>query len=303
MINLNSIETENRNQNTLNIDCVSTYDMVKLMNNEDKLVALAVEKELEHISKAIDCIYEKMKDGGRLVYCGAGTSGRIGVLDAVECPPTFGVGYNDVVAIIAGGNDAFTKAKEGEEDKEEGGKMDLLNINFSKNDVLVGIAASGRTPYVIGAMKYAQTLGSPIISLSCSKNSEISNYADIVIEPLVGAEVITGSTRLKSGTAQKMVLNMLSTGVMIKLGKVYGNLMVDVKATNDKLVERTVHIVTTATGVSSEEAKVYLEKTENSAKHAILMILCNIDYNTSLDVISKASGKISLAIEYCKNNL
>ncbi len=301
MINLNSIETENRNLDTMNIDNLSTIDMVTIINKEDKKVAAAVEVELQSIALAIDCIYDKMKQGGRLVYCGAGTSGRLGVLDAVECPPTFGVGYNDVVAIIAGGDDAFVRAKEGEEDREEGGKEDLEKINFSEKDVLVGIAASGRTPYVIGAMKYAKSLGSNVISLSCVKNSKISEFSDIDIAPTPGAEVITGSTRLKSGTAQKLVLNMLSTGVMIKLGKVYGNLMVDVKATNDKLVERTKHIVTTATGVTSEVATEYLEKTDFSAKHAILMILCSVDYITALGAIDEASGKLSVAVELLNN--
>ncbi len=301
MINLNRIETENRNKSTLNIDTLSTIDMVKIINEEDKKVANAVESELDNIAKAIDCIYSKMKNGGRLIYCGAGTSGRLGVLDAVECPPTFGTSYEDVVALIAGGSSAFVRAKEGEEDREEVGKTDLINIDFSKKDVLVGIAASGRTPYVIGAMKYARELKANVISLSCVKKSEMSFYSNIDIAPTPGPEVITGSTRMKSGTAQKMVLNMLSTGVMIKLGKVYGNLMVDVKATNDKLVERTKNIVSTATGVSQEIATKYLEKTEYSAKHAILMILCEIDYETSLKVIAKFDGNISSAVEFLKN--
>ncbi len=301
MINLNKIETENRNQKTLNIDTLSTIDMVKIINDEDKHVAFAVEAELPKIAEAVDCIFEKMKLGGRLIYCGAGTSGRLGVLDAVECPPTFGINYETVVAIMAGGEEAFVRAKEGEEDKEESGEADLVKINFCDKDVLVGIAASGRTPYVIGAMKYAKTMGSNVISLSCVKNSEISKFSDIDIAPTPGAEVIAGSTRMKSGTAQKLVLNMISTGVMIKLGKVYGNLMVDVKATNDKLKERTKHIVTTATGVTNKVATAYLEKTDYSAKHAILMILCNVDYITALSVISDASGKLSVAVDMLRN--
>jgi len=272
-VNLSTIDTERRNQNTQNIDRLDTLGIVQLINDEDQKVAQSIRACLPAISSAIDAIYDRVRAGGRLVYIGAGTSGRLGVLDAAECPPTFGVEPDVVMALIAGGEAAFVHAIEGAEDDEELGKTDLAAIDFSSEDVLVGIAASGRTPYVKGALQYARSVGAPTIALSCSQNSEIAKYADIDIALQPGAEVITGSTRMKSGTAQKMVLNMLSTVTMIKLGKTYGNLMVDVKATNQKLVARAQNIVCQATGVSEEKALQTLNLCNFSAKNAILMIL------------------------------
>ena len=292
MIDLERLQTERVNELTRNIDSMSTLEAVKLINSEDKKVALAVEKELPNIARAVDVIYSQIKNGGRLIYVGCGTSGRLGVLDAVECPPTFGTDPELVQALIAGGSSAFVKAKEGAEDNRDLGREDLQNIHFSAKDALVGIAASGRTPYVIGAMEYARSLGAPTISLSCCENSAVSQLADIAITPLPGPEVITGSTRLKSGTAQKMVLNMLSTTVMIKLGKVYGNLMVDVKATNEKLLERTVSIVRSATGADERVARATLQKCGYSAKSAIVMLLLHCSAEEAAQALDQADGRI-----------
>jgi len=298
MLNITNLDTEKRNPKTLEIDKLNTMDMLKLINDEDKQVAIAIEKVLPSIAAAVDIIARQLSNGGRLIYCGAGTSGRLGVLDAVECPPTFSVGYDVVMANMAGGAGAFVKAKEGAEDDESLGAADLQAINFSDKDVLVGIAASGRTPYVIGALKYAGSISAPTIALSCVNNAKISEYADINIAPTPGAEVITGSTRLKSGTAQKMVLNMLSTAAMIKLGKTYGNLMVDLKATNQKLVERAKNIVCEATGVSKEKAAEALEICEFSAKTAITMILADTVYKTAKKALDACEGKIYLALRH-----
>ncbi len=293
MIDLSTLQTEKVNELTANIDRVSTLDALKLINSEDKKVAFAVEKELPNIAKAVDTIYEQMKNGGRLIYAGCGTSGRLGVLDAVECPPTFGTDPQLVQALIAGGSQAFVRAKEGAEDNYDLGREDLEQIGFSKKDVLVGIAASGRTPYVIGALDYARSVGAPTVSLSCCSNSAIGKAADIQIAPQPGPEVITGSTRMKSGTAQKMVLNMISTTVMIRLGKVYGNLMVDVKATNQKLLERTVSIVRSAAGVDEAVARDTLAKCEYSAKTAIVMLLLHCDAEEAAAALQKADNRIA----------
>ena len=248
-IKLENLTTESRNSSSLNIDKVSTLDMVKIINNEDKKVALAVEKELVKIAEAIDGIVSGMQKGGRLIYIGAGTSGRLGILDASECPPTYGVSEELVQGIIAGGTEAIFRAKEGAEDSKELAIEDLKSKNITENDTIVGLAASGRTPYVIGGLEYANKIGALTVSITCNANSEVAKVSKVSIAPVVGAEVVTGSTRMKAGTAQKLVLNMLSTGTMIKLGKVYGNLMVDVRATNKKLVERAKKIVCEATGV------------------------------------------------------
>ena len=293
------LDTEKRNEATGDIDKLSTIETVRLINSEDKKVADAVEAVIPAIAAAADGIYERLRDGGRLVYAGAGTSGRLGLLDAVECPPTFSVEYDMVVALLAGGADAFIKATEGAEDDRELGRMDLKDINFSGGDALVGIAASGRTPYVKGAMEYARSVSGFTVSLSCTQNSEISKFADVDIAPLPGPEVITGSTRMKSGTAQKMVLNMLSTVTMIKLGKTYGNLMVDLKAANEKLVGRAINIVCMATGVSEAMAKDVLSRCEFSAKNAVFMILADVDYEASKKVLQKFDGRIYPALDFC----
>lgn len=296
-LNLSKLTTESRNQDTLYIDKVSTIEMVKKINNEDKKVAEAVEKELPQIAEAIDGIVDRIHKGGRLIYMGAGTSGRLGILDASECPPTYGVSEELVQGLIAGGHEAIFRAKEGAEDSKELAVNDLKDKGLNSNDIVVGLAASGRTPYVIGGLEYANEIGALTISITCNKDSDVSKTSKIAISPVVGAEVITGSTRLKAGTAQKLVLNMLSTGTMIKLGKVYGNLMVDVRATNEKLVERAKRIVCEATNVSTEEATKYLEETKFDVKLAIFMILSGLNKEKAEDKLVKNKGYIAKALE------
>lgn len=295
-LNLSALVTEQRNPNTMQIDEVSTEELVRLINAEDKTVPLAVEKELPQIAKAIDVIAGQIETGGRLFYCGAGTSGRLGVLDASECPPTYGVDPGLVVGLIAGGKEALLSAREGAEDSETLCEEDLRANGFNEKDVLCGIAASGRTPYVIGGMKYAKALGAPVISLTCNPASEMAVLADIAISPVVGPEVVTGSTRMKAGTAQKLVLNMLSTGAMIKLGKTYGNLMVDVQPTNLKLVARTRRIVMQATGVTQEEAEAALSQCGHHPKTAILMLLKGVDAQKAETLLKESGGRIKAAL-------
>ncbi len=291
-MNLNALDTEKRNQSTEHLDRMTTEEITALINGEDQKVALAVQKVLPQINQAVDIIFDKMDKGGRLIYCGCGTSGRLGILDAVECPPTFSVSYETVVPLMAGGQTAFVKAVEGAEDDKEAGKTDLQNLHFTDKDVLVGIAASGRTPYVIGAMEWAKKQHAPVIALVCTSNAELSAYADVTIAPIVGAEVLTGSTRMKSGTAQKMVLNMLSTTTMVKLGKAYKNLMVDVKATNEKLVKRAVRIVCQATEVSEEKAEEMLKHCDYSCKTAIVCLLLNMDKEQAQSALAQSKGHI-----------
>ena len=296
-IKLENLTTESRNSSSLNIDKVSTLDMVKIINNEDKKVALAVEKELVKIAEAIDGIVSGMQKGGRLIYIGAGTSGRLGILDASECPPTYGVSEELVQGIIAGGTEAIFRAKEGAEDSKELAIEDLKSKNITENDTIVGLAASGRTPNVIGGLEYANKIGTLKVSITCNANSEVAKVSKVSIAPVVGAEVVTGSTRMKAGTAQKLVLNMLSTGTMIKLGKVYGNLMVDVRATNKKLVERAKKIVCEATGVDREVAEKVLKETNYDVKLSILMILTGLDINEAKEKLSQNKGYIAKAME------
>ena len=290
-------KTEERNERTGNIDELSTIDMIRLINDEDKKVALAVEREAEHIAAAVDVIAGQLKAGGRLIYCGCGTSGRLGVLDAVECPPTYSTDPDMVVGLIAGGYDAMFRAVEGAEDDRALGEKDLRDIRFGREDVLVGIAASGRTPYVLGAMAYARSLGAPVVSVTCCPGSPVTEAADIAIAPAPGPEVVTGSTRMKSGTAQKMVLNMLSTGAMIKLGKVYGNLMVDVQPSNEKLVQRCKAIVSEAASVSMETAEATLEQCGYRPKTAIVMLLCGVDQAGAVRLLKQCEGSVSRAID------
>ncbi|MBS6506873.1 MAG: N-acetylmuramic acid 6-phosphate etherase [Paraclostridium bifermentans] len=296
-LNLSKLTTESRNQNTLNIDKVSTLEMVKMINEEDKKVANAIEIELPKIAEAIDGIVERMQKGGRLIYIGAGTSGRLGILDASECPPTYGVSEELVQGLIAGGQEAIFRAKEGAEDSKELAVLDLKDKHLNENDTVVGIAASGRTPYVIGGLEYANEIGALTISVTCNSDSQVAKEAKIAISPVVGAEVVTGSTRLKSGTAQKLVLNMLSTGSMIKMGKVYGNLMVDVKATNEKLVERSKKIVCEATGVSFKEAETILNETGFDVKLSIFMILSNLEKEEAKVILEMNNGYIAKALK------
>lgn len=270
---LGNLLTESRNPASENIDSVSTEEMLAIMNREDATVIQRVNEVLPQIAKAVDAIYERVSRGGRLFYMGAGTSGRLGVLDASECPPTYGVPRDMVVGIIAGGEPALRVSQEGAEDSREQGSADLLLNGFNQSpglDVLVGIAASGRTPYVLGAMETARNHGCLTIGLSCVPGSPVEQAADIAISPATGAEVVTGSTRMKAGTATKLVLNMLSTGLMIKLGYVYGNLMTNVQTTNIKLVDRAERIISAATGIPQEQAAELLQQA-GSVRVAIVM--------------------------------
>ncbi|OIQ24443.1 N-acetylmuramic acid 6-phosphate etherase [uncultured Vibrio sp.] len=294
---LSHLVSEGRNPETMDIDLLSAEQIVSRLNQQDKQVPLAVEKELPNIAKAVDAITHAFKNDGRLIYMGAGTSGRLGVLDASECPPTFGVSEQMVIGLIAGGPEAILKAKEGAEDSLTLGVEDLQNIQFSDNDVLVGIAASGRTPYVIGALDYANDLGAVTVSVSCNPDSPIADIAKIAINPVVGPEALTGSTRLKSGTAQKLVLNMLTTASMIRLGKSYQNLMVDVKATNKKLVARASRIVIQATDCDLNLATQTLEQTDYDVKLAILMILTGLDVQSAKQQLQSQQGFLRKAVE------
>ena len=296
---LNSLETmlsEQRNPNTLHIDALSPLEVVTLLNHEDKQVAFAVEKNLPQIAQAVEHIVAAFQSGGRLVYMGAGTSGRLGVLDASECPPTFGVPSSMVVGLIAGGETALRNAVEGAEDNREAGEQDLRHIHFSRKDVLVGIAASGRTPYVIGGLTYAKQLGATTISLVSNPNAIMSEIADIAITTAVGPEALTGSSRLKSGTAQKMVLNMLTTAAMIRLGKCYQNLMVDVQATNQKLKARAIRIVMQATDCDQTTAEQTLFMTHGNAKLAIMMLLSGLDKDQAETVLTQNKGRLQDAL-------
>ncbi len=287
---LSHLVSEGRNPDTMDIDLLPSLDIVQRINQQDKLVPLAVEKVLPEIAEAVDKITEAFKVGGRLFYIGAGTSGRLGVLDASECPPTFGTDPEMVVGIIAGGKEAMFRAKEGAEDDPTLGEQDLKENMLTQRDVVVGIAASGRTPYVIGGLEYANKLGATTVALSCNPDSPIADIADIAISPVVGPEALTGSTRLKSGTAQKLVLNMLTTASMIRLGKSYQNLMVDVKATNAKLVARAARIVMQATDCTNQEAKTALKETDYDAKLAILMILTGLDRESATEQLNAKQG-------------
>ena len=287
---LSHLVSEGRNPDTMDIDLLPSLDIVQHINQQDKLVPLAVEKVLPEIAEAVDKITEAFKVGGRLFYIGAGTSGRLGVLDASECPPTFGTDPEMVVGIIAGGKEAMFRAKEGAEDDPTLGEQDLKENTLTQRDVVVGIAASGRTPYVIGGLEYANELGATTVALSCNPDSPIADIADIAISPVVGPEALTGSTRLKSGTAQKLVLNMLTTASMIRLGKSYQNLMVDVKATNAKLVARAARIVMQATDCTNQEAKTALKETDYDAKLAILMILTGLDRESATEQLNAKQG-------------
>lgn len=272
-MDLNKLTTEKRNERSMNLDTLSTEQVIRLMNEEDAVVPKAIEQIVPTIAKAVDAITARFKKNGRLIYIGAGTSGRLGVLDAVECVPTFGVSPEKVVGVIAGGDRAMYRAVEGAEDSPTLGQQDLTALSLTKEDVVVGIAASGRTPYVIGALTYANEVGAETIALSCNQDAEISAFANIAIEVIVGAEVLTGSTRLKAGTAQKLVLNMLSTASMIGIGKVYNNLMVDVQPTNEKLRVRAVRIIQQATECTEEQAQEAFEQSGEQVKIAIVMIL------------------------------
>lgn len=279
------------------MDSLSALEIVQLMNDEDKQVPLAIEKCLPQIAQAAECIVAAFQQGGRLVYIGAGTSGRLGVLDASECPPTFGVSPEMVKGIIAGGERALRHPIEGAEDSKAQAVFDLQTIHFSSKDVLVGIAASGRTPYVIGSLEYAKSLGSVTVSIASNPNSAMANIVDIAIDTVVGPEVLTGSSRLKSGTAQKLVLNMLTTASMILMGKCYQNLMVDVQASNEKLKARAIRIVMQATDCDKTLAEETLKLAEQNAKLAIMMILSGLDRAQAEALLEKYHGKLQLALK------
>ena len=294
---LSTLITEQRNPNSMHVDSLSALEIVQLMNDEDKQVPLAIEKCLPQIAQAVECIVAAFQQGGRLVYIGAGTSGRLGVLDASECPPTFGVSPEMVKGIIAGGERALRHPIEGAEDSKAQAVVDLQTIQFSSKDVLVGIAASGRTPYVIGALEYAKSLGSVTVSIASNPNSAMANIVDIAIDTVVGPEVLTGSSRLKSGTAQKLVLNMLTTASMILMGKCYQNLMVDVQASNEKLKARAIRIVMQATDCDKAIAEETLKQADQNAKLAIMMILSGLDRSQAEALLEKHQGKLQLALK------
>jgi len=297
MINLSQMMTESRNPASALIDTLPTLEMLATINAEDKKVAAAVEATLPQVARVVDRVVEAFANGGRLVYCGAGTSGRLGILDASECPPTYGTPREQVIGLIAGGNTAILQAVENAEDSPDMGRDDLLNLGFNARDVLVGIAASGRTPYVLGAMAYARSVGATVAAISCNQNSEMSRAADIAIEPLVGPEIVTGSSRMKAGTAQKLILNMITTGAMIQSGKVYSNLMVDVEATNAKLVQRQVNIVVEATECSPGEADYALNECNRHCKTAIVMVLGGLSAQEASALLSQNKGFIRKALQ------
>ena len=295
--NLELLTTESRNEESMQIDTAQATDILRIMNEQDQLVALAVKKVLPEIETAVQFVFTSFQNGGRLIYLGAGTSGRLGVLDAVECPPTFSTDPGMVQGIMAGGEGAFIKAVEGAEDDPELGVGDLKALDLTKNDTVIGIAASGRTPYVIGALRYARSIGAKTVALSCNRNAGISKEADQAIEVIVGPEVLTGSTRLKAGTAHKMILNMISTSAMILLGKAYENLMVDVHVSNQKLKERAIGIIRKITGVSYEMALETLEKADLQVKTAIVMIKTETTKREAEKRLADANGYVKKAIQ------
>lgn len=288
-VKIDHLNTESRNAKTMELDLLTPKEIIQIMNEEDQKAVEAVGKALPQIEQAIGCVVEALNEGGRLIYVGAGTSGRIGIMDAVECTPTFST-TDEVQALIAGGSGAFIKAVEGAEDSESLAVEDLKRLEFGKQDVVCAIAASGRTPYCIGALTYGNSLGAKTISISCNPGAVISEFAQIAIEVNAGPEVLTGSTRLKAGTCQKLICNMISTASMVGIGKVYKNLMVDMKATNQKLVERAKGIVMQSTGCDYERAEQVLEETGYSTKEAIVMILTGADRKTAAELLEKNKG-------------
>lgn len=295
---ISGLATEQRNPNSMDIDARSTAEILKIINNEDKKVAVAVEKELPYIEKAVEMIVAAIKNGGRLLYFGAGTSGRLGVVDASECPPTFGTPYGLIDGFIAGGKEAMFRAQEGAEDYEENGAKDVTAANVTNKDVVCGIAASKRTPYVIGAVKKAKEIGAQTLYVTTNprENFDIEEV-DVAMCPYVGPEVIMGSTRMKSGTAQKLVLNMMTTASMVRLGKVYENMMIDLQMTNKKLVERSKRIVMTITGLDYDDSTKYLEQADGHVKTALVMILANVSAEEARERIVNADGFVRQAIK------
>ncbi len=289
--------TELRNEDTMNLDTMSSLEIITVMNREDEKIPKVIHGHLEEIALAADWGVESLLQGGRIFYIGAGTSGRLGVLDASECPPTFGVSPDVVIGLIAGGEKAFTKAVEGAEDSRELAVQDLKDQALAKKDLVIGLAASGRTPYVLGGLEYARSLGCHTVAVSCNADSEISRVAELGIDVVVGPEILTGSTRLKAGTAQKMILNMISTAAMVRTGKAYENLMVDVAQTNEKLRMRALRIVTEATGADRETAEKTLALAGGKCKTAITMILANCSRREAEERLTKAGGFVRKAIK------
>ncbi len=297
MENISLLTTEEFNQKSRQLDEMTTGEILQLMNEEDYSIASAVQKVLPKIEETVEKVVAAFRNDGRLIYVGAGTSGRIGVLDAVECPPTFSTSPEMVRAVLAGGNGAMFTAVEGAEDDEDLGANDLRQLEVTNKDVIIGIAASGRTPYVKGALKYANTCGATTVSLTSNEKSSISEYAKIHIEVITGPEILTGSTRLRAATAHKMVVNMISTASMIKMGKVYKNLMVDLNASNFKLRERAKSMVCTITGAAYEEAEEILEQTEYDVKLAIVMLLASVNKEAAMELIHTSGGFVGEAIK------
>jgi N-acetylmuramic acid 6-phosphate etherase len=294
---LDKLTTEGRNPASEAIDRLTPLEIVRLMNDEDATVAAAVRREEQAIARGIEIIAERLARGGRLIYLGAGTSGRLGVLDATECPPTFNTRPEQVIGLIAGGEAALTRAVEGAEDRPEFAVADLDRVGIGADDAVVGIATSGRTPYVIAGLQHARTKGAITIGFSCNGDPQLAAHADLTIVPVVGPEVISGSTRLKAGTATKMVLNMLTTGAMVRLGKTYGNLMVDLRATNKKLLDRSRRIVATLAGVSQEEAESLLRSCGGEVKTAIVVHRRRITPDEARQLLAQCGGHLRAALD------
>lgn len=292
-MNLEGLTTEARNEATKKIDQVSTLEMVTLINQEDQKVAQAIEKVLPQIAAAIDAAAERFKKGGRLIYCGAGTSVRLGALDAIELTPTYSVSPERAFGILAGGEKAMYQAIEGAEDSKELAIEDLTQHQLTARDVVIAIAASGRTPYAVSAIEYGKKVGALTISVTCNNQSPMNQLAEIGIAPIVGPEVITGSTRMKAGSAQKMVLNMFSTGIMVKVGNIYQNLMVNVQPTNEKLIQRATNIIKEAAEIEESQAKEYLEAAQLEVAPAIVMAKAHVDFQKAKQLLAEHDGRIS----------
>lgn len=299
-MNFEKMETEGRNPSTMDIDRCSTLEIVEKINTEDRKAAEAVASQKVQIAEIIDRVSERLVKGGRMIYIGAGTSGRLGVLDASECPPTYGVSPEVVMGLIAGGENAMFKAKEGAEDDPDLAVADLKALNLNENDSVIGLAASGRTPYVIGGLDYARSIGAYTGAVSCVSNAEISAHADTAVEAVTGAEVVTGSTRMKAGTAEKMICNMISTGCMIRYGKVYENLMVDVQPTNEKLVQRAQRIIAQAVRCEADKAAQLFDESGRDVKIAIIMGVGNLSVDQAHERLSLSNGNVHDAIEAVK---
>lgn len=297
MLDLTTLTTESRNENTVNLDCMTPEELVKAMNREDAMVADAVKQVLPQIARTIRWAVEALNMGGRIIYVGAGTSGRLGILDAAECPPTFGIAPDMVVGLIAGGSDALVRAVEHAEDSTTLCELDLKRIHVSSKDLVIGLATSGRTPYVIYGLRYANEIGCRTVGISCNAGSELSKVAKLSIEAVTGPEILTGSTRLKAGTAQKMILNMISTGSMVGIGKTYENLMVDVQQSNEKLVVRAQNITMEATGCTRAQAEQALQEAGGYVKKAVTMLLLHCGVREAEAALEKSGGHVRKALE------